>query len=182
MRSGDRVRLIPVIVLGTFAPMLLLGLLSLASGRFPLWWALPVGLACGGIAAWAVLTFFGVAHLERMAAKAVHGGRHYYFGHDEIRVLFDDDDRAWLRLADIRVCLGGDGRGVRHFAPAELTLIAGEGAKPYLSIDGVRRYIKTSRHPDRQRFVLWFEREFVAPLEKRRERHLPMQSTGSGAP
>jgi hypothetical protein len=180
MRLGDRVRILKLGLLGAVAPGALLLVLLWATGRASPWWALPFGLASGLVTTWAMTTFFGVTQLERLAARTVHGGRHYYFGHDELRVVFDDGGRAWMRLEDVRRVAGGDPRGIRHFGPEESTTIEGGGRHAYLSVTGVRRYLNTSRHPDRQKFLLWFERDFVAPNEKRRERNLPLHSTGGG--
>jgi hypothetical protein len=180
MRVGDKVRFIQVALLGGFAPALVFGFFAWITGRVPLWWALLLGLVCGAIAIWAGWTFFGITHLERLAAHAVHGGRHYYFEHEEIRVVFDDYEEAWIRLADVRRCVGGDASGIRHFHPREAARVDGGGRHVYLSVVGVRRYLKTLRHPDKQRFSVWFERDFVTPFERRRERNLPLHSTGSG--
>jgi hypothetical protein len=180
MRLGDRVRVLRLGLLGAGAPGALMFVALWATGKASLWWALPFALAAGLLTAWAMTTFFGVAQLERLAARAVHGGRHYYFGHDELRVVFDDDGGAWMRQADVTRVVGGDPRGIRHFTPDEATAIEGGGRHVYLSVAGVRRYLNTTRHPDRQKFLLWFERDFIAPIEKRRARNLPLHSTGAG--
>ena len=180
VRAGDRIRFIPIVVVGTLAPGLLLALMAGLTGAIPVWWSIPFGLACGALAAWASLTFFGVAQIERLAAAAAHGGRHYYFEQQEIQVRFDEAGGAWLRLADIRRCVGGDTHGIRHYASTEACLVDGEGRAIYLSIGGVRRYVRLVRHADKRAFLLWFERDFVVPIERRRERNLPLHSTGGG--
>lgn len=181
MSAGDRVRLGRAALLGGLAPLPLFVVLYMTE-QAAAWKLVVLGVCSSALAAWSSATWFGLRHVHAAAARAVFGGRHYYFGHQEIRVLFDDYDEAWMRLVDIRACLGGDGRGVRHYAPGEATLIAGEGRHVFLSISGVRRYLGTSRHPDRQKFTVWLERDFLLPLEKRRERRLPLHSTGSGGP
>jgi hypothetical protein len=180
MHLGDKIRMVQVGVLGACAPACLYALLGFASERFPLWWAIPFGVATGLATTWAASTFFGITQLHQLAARSVHGGRHYYFGLQELRVVFDDDGCAWMRLDDVRLCVGGDGRGVRHYAPAEATLVQGAGRHVYLSVAGVRRYLRLARHADLAAFTLWFERDFVIPLERRRERNLPLHSTGGG--
>ena len=180
MYLGDKVRMLQVAILGGLAPALVFALMAFASGRMPVWWALPFGLATCLFTVWAAGTFFGISWLHGLAARAVHGGRHYYFGLQEIRVVFDDEDEAWLRLADLRACIGGDGRGVRHYSVLEATRVEGQGDQPYLSVAGVRRYMRMARHPDLAAFALWLERDFVMPLERRRERSLPLHSSGEG--
>lgn len=180
MRVGDKVRFLQVAVLGGLGPAALFAALAWATGRMPVWQGVLIGLGTGGFAIWAAWTFFGVTHIERLAARVAHGGRHYYFGQEEIRVVFDDFEEAWVRLADLQRCIGGDPRGVRHFHATEATRIEGGGRHLYLSVAGVRRYLRTTRHPDRQKFSTWFERDFVAPFETRRARNLPLHSTGSG--
>jgi len=180
MRVGDKVRAIQVALIGGLAPGLVFGLLAWVTGRVPVWWSVFIGIGTATLAIWAAWTFFGIAHLERMAARAAHGGRHYYFGQQEIRVVFDDADGAWLRLADVRCCIGGDAARIRHFLPSEATTFSGSGRHVYLSEPGVRRYVAVTRHPDLQKFMLWFERDFIAPLDARRARNLPLHGTGSG--
>ena len=180
MRAGDRIRFIPIVVVGTLVPGFLLALMAGLTETIPVWWSIPFGLAFGASTAWASFTFFGVSHLERLAAVAAHGGRHYYFEREEIQVRFDEAGGPWLRLADIRRCVGGDASGIRHYAPTDASLLDGEGRAIYLSIAGVRRYVRLVRHADRGAFLLWFERDFVVPIERRRERKLPLHSTGGG--
>jgi YHS domain-containing protein len=179
--AGDKVRMLQAALMGGLAPVPIFVVLVMTT-QVAVWKLLLVGLIASIFAAWAAGTFFGLRHVHEAASRAVLGGRHYYFCHQEIRVLFDEYSDVWLRLEDIRHCLGGDGRGVRHYAPEEATLIAGQGRHLYLSEAGVRRYLGTSRHPDRQKFALWFERDFLKPLKARRERNLPLYSTGTGGP
>ena len=180
MRVGDKIRFLQVGLLGTLVPTALLGGFAWASERMSVWWGLAIGLACAPFAIWAGWTFFGITHLERLAARIAHGGRHYYFEHEEIRVMIDDFDDAWIRLADLRRCIGGAASGVRHYHPTEATRIKGGGRHAYLSVAGVRRYLGTTRHADKQKFSLWFERDLVAPFERRRDQGLPLHGTGSG--
>ncbi|MBL8385074.1 MAG: hypothetical protein JNM90_18470 [Burkholderiales bacterium] len=180
MRSGDRIRALQLVPYVGLLPAALFALAAWTTGRFPVWWAVPVGLIGSVAAIWAGATFFGVTHLERLAAQAVHGGRHYYFEQHEIRVLFDEDDGLWLRLDDIRRAVGGDPRVLRHFGDDEATHFAGQRRRVFVSAAGARRYLKSSRHPDRARFLLWLERDLEAPIAKRRERGLTLHGTGGG--
>ena len=180
MRVGDKVRALQVALIGGLAPGLVFGLLAWVTGRVPVWWAIVIGISTAALAIWAAWTFFGIAHLQRLAARVAHGGRHYYFGHEEIRVVFDDNDSAWLCLADLRRCIGGDAGRIRHFLPTEATTFRASSRQVYLSEAGVRRYVAVTRHADLQKFTLWFERDFISPIEKRRARNLPLHPTGGG--
>ena len=178
MRVGDQFRLIRYSVFGALAPGALVGMIAVTSGAFPVWWALVAGIASGGLTGWAVTTLFGLTQLVDLAAQSAHGGRHYYFDQRELRVVFDGEGDVWVRLRDIQACVGGDAGVVRHFQNDEAARVEGQGRYVYLSVDGVRRFLKTSRHGDRKKFLLWFERELLLPLEQRRARGLPLHSTG----
>jgi hypothetical protein len=178
MRVGDQFRLLRFSLLGALAPGGLVAMIAVTSGKFPVWWAVVAGLASGALTGWAATTIFGLTQIAQLAAHAVHAGRNYYFEQIEIRVVFDDGGTAWLRLHDVRACIGGDAGSVRHFHSNEAALVEGMGRHIYLSAEGVRRYLKTNRHAARQKFHLWFERELLAPIEQRRTRGLPLHATG----
>ena len=179
MRAGDRVRLFQMSLLCCLAPGAMVLLWAWATGR-PLWWAIPVGMAAGLFGGWASWSFFGIASLERIAAHRVHGGRHHYFEHQEVRVLFDEVDDLWLCLDDLRKCIGGDAGAIRHYAPHEATTFEARGRAVYLSVAGARRYLRLVRHPDLLKFIKWFETDLLAPIERRRERGLPLYDSGEG--
>ena len=182
MRSGDRIRLAQLAVYGAAPPMVVVGLLSFATGSPPIWWVPLIGVASGAVTVWAAWSLFGLGHVAALAAQAVHGGRHYYFGHEEIRVLFDADGAPWLRVDDVRRCIGGDTDRLRHYDAAHAGRFEGEGRKVFLSEAGVRRWVRASRHADAARFLLWYERDFLMPLENRRRRGMRLHATGDGHP
>lgn len=179
MEVGDKVRFVQIAVLCGVAPALVVGLWAFANER-PLWWAIPPGIACGLVGIWAAWTIFGIAHLERIVAHRVHGGRHHYFEQQEVRVVFDQLDDVWLRLDDLRKCIGGDVAAIRHYAPHEATTFEGRVRGVYLSVAGARRYLRLARHPDLPKFMTWFETDLLAPIERRRERGLPLYGSGEG--
>lgn len=183
MRPGDQVRFLQVALICSLAPGLVVALWAWANGR-PIWWAVPIGMASGlfaGLASyWASCSFFGIAHLERIAAHRVHGGRHHYFEQQEVRVVFDELDDLWLCLDDLRKCIGGDVAAIRHYAPHEATTFEGRGRGAYLSVAGARRHLRLARHPDSPKFITWFETDLLAPIERRRERGLPLYGSGEG--
>ena len=180
MRVGDQTRLIAGTLLGACVPAALVAVVAQSTGRVSVWWVLPVALAAGTLTAWAMTTIFGLSQIARLAAQAAHGGRHYYFEQREIGVVFDDAGQVWLRLKDLQACVGGSAAVVRHFQGDEASLVQGKRRDVYLSVGGVRRLLKLNRHADRQKFLLWFERELLAPIEQRRARSLPLHSTGDG--
>lgn len=179
VRLGDQVRFLLVALICCLVCGLVVALWAWVSGR-PIWWAVPIGMASGLVAGWASWSFFGVANLERIAAHRVHGGRHHYFEQQEVRLVFDQGDGIWLCLDDLRQCIGGDPAAIRHYAPHEATSFEGRGRAVYLSVAGARRYLRLSRHPDLQKFTNWFEAELLAPIERRRERGLPLYGSGEG--
>ena len=179
MRLGDQVRFLQVALIGTLAPGMVVALWAWANGR-PIWWAVPIGVVSGLFAGWASWAIFGIASLERIAAHRVHGGRHHYFEQQEIRVVFDEVDDLWVCLDDMRKCIGGDAAAIRHYAAHEATTFEGRGRATYLSVDGTRRYLRLARHPDLLKFTKWFETDLLAPIERRRERGLPLYGSGDG--
>ena len=179
MRIGDQVTFLQVTLIGSLVPGLVVVLWAWANGR-PIWWAVPVGMASGLFAAWASWALFGFAHLERIAAHRVHGGRHHYFEQQEVRVVFDEVDDVWLCLDDMRKCIGGDAAAIRHYAAHEAATFEGRGRGLYLSVAGARRYLRLARHPDLPKFMKWFETELLAPIERRRARGLPLYGSGEG--
>lgn len=179
MQAGDKVRLLQIGILCGLASALVVGLWAFANER-PLWWAIPPSVASGLFGAWAGLTFFGIAHIERLAAHRVHGGRHHYFERQEVRVVFDQADDVWLCLDDMRKCVGGDATAIRHYAAHEAATFEGRGRRVYLSVAGARRYLRLARHPDLPKFIAWFETDLLAPIERRRERGLPLYGSGEG--
>lgn len=179
MRLGDQARFLQISLICSLVPGLLVAGAAWATGR-PIWWAVPIGIASGLFAGWACWSFFGIGHLERIAAHRVHGGRHHYFEQQELRIVFDEVDDLWLCLDDMRKCIGGDAAVIRHYASHEATTFAGRGRAVYLSVAGVRRYLRQSRHPDLLKFTKWFETDLLAPIERRRERGLPLYGSGEG--
>ena len=182
MRAGDRIRLAQLAIYGAAVPIVVISLLSFVTGSPPIWWAPVIGVASGAFTVWAAWSMFGLSHVVDLAARAVHGGRHYFFEHEEIHVLFDEHGAPWLKLADVRRCIGGDPRRLRHYGSAEMGCFEGEGRDVFLSEAGVRRWIRTSRHRDRPGFLLWYERDFLMPLENRRRRGMRLHATGAGHP
>lgn len=180
MRLGDQVRFLQIALIGCLVPGLLMAFWAWANGH-PVWWAVPSGIASGlltSLAGWSF--FFGIAQIERIAARRVHGGRHHYFEQQELRLVFDEVDDVWVCLADLQKCIGGEAAAVRHYAPHEATIFEGRGRAVYLSVAGARRYLRRSRHADLPKFVKWFECDLLAPIERRRERGLPLYSSGEG--
>ncbi len=178
MRLGDKYRLTAIGAGAFLGFTLVLGTVSTQLGAFSFKWVLPVSALLGIFTAWICTSFFGIADLERLAAHRAHGGRHYYFESQEIQVRVDVANEVWLRFKDVRACIGGDATALRHFGDAETSLLDGEGRDAYLSFDGVRRLLRTSRHRDALKFSQWFERELVRPMLTRRARSLPIHETG----
>lgn len=178
MRLGDKYRLTAIAAGSCLAFALVLGMVSSLLDAFSFRWVLPASVILGIFTAWMCTTFFGIASLERLAAHVAHGGRHYYFEAQEIQVRIDVANEVWLRFDDVRACIGGDPRALRHFSEQEVSTIDGEGRASYLSFAGVRRLLRTSRHHDAVKFSQWFEREMVNPMMNRRERALPLHATG----
>jgi len=179
MRTGDQARLIAIAGLSLAAYLIVIGGLFMAAG-IRLTWALPLCLGLSALTVWASISFFGVVHLERLAAHIAHGGRHYYFGAQEVDVLVDEFRRVWVRLSDVQACVGGEARLLKHYSVDEAGYFEGQGQRLFLSPAGVRRYLQGREHPDLQKFRLWFERELVMPMERRREQGLPVHGTGKG--
>lgn len=119
----------------------------------------------------AIFSAFGAARRRLRGIK--HDGRHDWYGFrgTRLRLFFDEVGKPWIAVKEIAQILEIEDVAVafRHYGPAEFAAQPFASGERCLSEAGLRRYLKGSRHRDAHALLLWFEREVILPLQRRRE-------------
>jgi hypothetical protein len=114
-------------------------------------------------------------HLQREAALGKLNGKYYEFGATPIRIFYTQQ-QIWIATDDLHQSLGEPlteidwhrlQRGGRH------TLIPGTRIVGISEIH-LHAYIINLRSPEKQRFILWFERNVAKPIHTRQALGLPI--------
>lgn len=119
----------------------------------------------------AIFSAFGAARRRLRGIK--HDGRHDWYGFrgTTLRLFFDEGESPWIAVKEIAQILEIEDLAAtfRHFGPSEFAAQPFAGGERCLSEAGLRRYLKGSRHRDAHALLLWFEREVILPLQRRRK-------------
>ncbi len=93
-----------------------------------------------------------------------------FYAFDDVQVrIFEVDDRLWFTVSDVMMAVGMKSipATFRSTHAAELARIPGT-AQMAVPSDALGKLLATSRDPRAGRFVLWAERDVVAPWERRK--------------
>jgi len=119
----------------------------------------------------AVFSAFGAARRRLRGIK--HDGRHDWYGFrgTTLRLFFDEGGKPWIAVKEIAQILEIEDIAATfsHYGPAEIAAQPFASSERCISEGGLRRYLKQSRHRDAHALLLWFEREVILPLQRRRE-------------
>jgi len=119
----------------------------------------------------AVFSVFAAA--RRKVQGIEHDGRHDWYGFrgTTLRLFFDGAGKPWIAVKEVAQILEIDdvAEAFRLYGPAEFTAQSSASDERCLSETGLRRLLKYSRHRDAHALLLWFEREVMLPLRRRRE-------------
>lgn len=178
MRAGDRYRLAGIGLGAALCFGAVLSALSALTGALPAYWVLPLTLLLAAATVFASGTLFGITWIERLAARKVHGGRHYYYENTELAVRVGAANIVWVRLREVVSIVGGDEGVAKHYPAGAALCFEDEPEVFYLSFAGMRRYLGNQRGAGARKFSLWFERQLVRPMEERARRRLPVYGTG----
>jgi prophage antirepressor-like protein len=100
-------------------------------------------------------------------------GRHEWYGFrgTRLRIFLDANGAPWLAVKELAHVL--DIRDTKEafslYGPTEYASPSFADGEPCVSDRGLRRFIKYSKHPDAHAIKLWWEREVLLPLNRRRE-------------
>lgn len=119
----------------------------------------------------AVFSVFAAA--RRKVRGVEHDGRHDWYGFrgTTLRLFFDGAGKPWIAAKEVAQILEIDdvAEAFRLYHPAEFAAQSFASNERCLSETGLRRLLKYSRHRDAHALLLWFEREVMLPLRRRRE-------------
>ena len=119
------------------------------------------------------LVFSALDAARRKIRGVEHDGRHDWYGFrgTTMRLFFDDAGLPWIAVKEIALVLRIDdvAQALRHYGPAEFAAQSLANGEQCLSEIGLQRLLKHSRHRDAHALLLWFEREVMLPLRRRRE-------------
>ena len=117
--------------------------------------------------------FSAAAAARRKLRGVKHAGRHDWYGFrgTTLRLYFDEGGKPWIAVKEIAQILEIEDvtAAFRHYGPAEFAAQSFAGGEQCLAETGLRRFLKYSRHRDAHALQLWFEREVILPLQRRRE-------------
>lgn len=119
----------------------------------------------------AIFSIFAAA--RRKVQGIEHDGRHDWYGFrgTRMRLFFDETGKPWIAAKEITQVL--EIRDVaekfRSYGRAEFAAQPSASGEQCLSEAGLRRLLKYSQHRDAHALLLWFEREVMLPLQRRRE-------------
>ena len=108
-------------------------------------------------------------------------GRHYVFRGTPVQVLEDDQQRRWVRAADVRRIVGhtaSDGALALTYPDGWRRM--GRPAQPHFSDAALVAHLAKESTPEALRFRQWVEREIVFPGQRLRERAGTAPETPTG--
>lgn len=117
---------------------------------------------------------FSALDAARRKVRGVeHDGRHDWYGFrgTTLRLYFDEGGKPWIAVKEIAQVLEikDVAEALRHYGRAEFAAQSFASDEQCLSEAGLRRLLKYSQHRDAHALLLWFEREVMLPLRRRRE-------------
>ena len=110
-------------------------------------------------------------HAMRAAVWHPLEGRHFAYRGTPIQVLEDDDNRRWVRAADVRRIVGHSAtNGALALTYPNGWRTMGQPAEPHFSDEALIAHLTKGNAPEALRFRRWAEREIAFPAQRRRER------------
>jgi hypothetical protein len=112
-----------------------------------------------------------LGHQMRRAHWRDVEGRHYAYRGRPVRVVEDDEQRRWLRLADVRAIVGFTASdGALAISYPDGVLAIGRPPVPHVRDEALLAHLGKERSPEAQRLSRWIEREIAFPARRARER------------